>query len=210
MKVLYDPSFWGKKIFPHSIWESKVNKVLLTFDDGPIPETTEMILQYLNGKNIKAVFFCVGENIKKYPDLAGSILSQGHAIGNHTYNHKNLLTLEINSQIEQVRLFDEVYASLFGQSPLFCRPPKGRIPFNYKTVFGRGKINVMWNLLTYDYKNDINIVKFAVRKYLKNNSIIVLHDSIKSKNIIIDSLEFIAEEVKNRGYEFGAPEECLR
>ncbi len=67
----------------------------------------------------------------------------------------------------------------------------------------------MWSLLTYDYKNDISIVKFAVEKYLKQNSIIVLHDSNKSKEIINDSISFIADEVRKKNYQFGEANECL-
>ena len=67
----------------------------------------------------------------------------------------------------------------------------------------------MWSLLTYDYKNDLSIVKFAVDKYLKHNSIIVLHDSNKSKNIISDSISFIADEVGKKHYQFGEADECL-
>jgi peptidoglycan/xylan/chitin deacetylase (PgdA/CDA1 family) len=69
--------------------------------------------------------------------------------------------------------------------------------------------SVMWSLLTYDYKNDLSIVKFAVEKYLKPNSIIVLHDSNKSKNIISDSISIIADEVRKRKYQFGGSDECL-
>jgi len=70
--------------------------------------------------------------------------------------------------------------------------------------------NVMWSLLTYDYKNDLSIVKYSVKKYLRKNSIIVLHDSLKSKDIICDSIKFIAEEAAQKGFEFGEPEECLK
>ena len=69
--------------------------------------------------------------------------------------------------------------------------------------------NVMWSLLTYDYKNDLSIVKFAIEKYLKHNSIIVLHDSNKSKSIISDSISLIADEVRKRNYQFGGADECL-
>ena len=69
--------------------------------------------------------------------------------------------------------------------------------------------NIMWSLLAYDYKNDLSIVKFAAKKYIKLNSIIVLHDSNKSKNIISDSISLIADEVRKRNYQFGEAEECL-
>ena len=67
----------------------------------------------------------------------------------------------------------------------------------------------MWSLLTYDYKNNLSIVKFAVEKYLKHKSIIVLHDSNKSKNIITDSISIIADEVNRKNYQFGEAGECL-
>ena len=67
----------------------------------------------------------------------------------------------------------------------------------------------MWSLLTYDYKNDLEVVKFGVKKYLRNNSIIVLHDNIKSKNIILDSISLIVDEARSRNYQFGEADECL-
>jgi myo-inositol-1-phosphate synthase len=69
---------------------------------------------------------------------------------------------------------------------------------------------VLWSLLTYDYKNDFEIVKTSVKKYLQEDSIIVLHDSIKSAGIILDSIRFAAEEADKKGYKTGNPAECLR
>jgi hypothetical protein len=68
----------------------------------------------------------------------------------------------------------------------------------------------MWSLLTYDYKNDINLVKLVASKYMRRNSIIVLHDSLKSKDIIVDSINFIAEQAEKNGFEIGEPAECLK
>ena len=69
---------------------------------------------------------------------------------------------------------------------------------------------VMWNLLTYDYKNDIKRVKFSVDNYLQNNSIIVLHDNSKSSDFIVDSIKYIADSAAKNGFEFGVPDECLK
>jgi hypothetical protein len=69
---------------------------------------------------------------------------------------------------------------------------------------------VMWSLLTYDYKNDFDVVKFAVSKYLRSNSIVVLHDNNKSKDVIKDSINFIADEAARKGYSIGEPIECLK
>ncbi|MBZ0198633.1 MAG: polysaccharide deacetylase family protein, partial [Ignavibacteriaceae bacterium] len=79
----YNPPLVIKKMFGSFVWESKCSKILLTFDDGPIPETTPLILKKLDEKKLKALFFTVGENAEKYRSLCKEILSEGHVIGNH-------------------------------------------------------------------------------------------------------------------------------
>ncbi len=209
MKMIYDPPGIIKKVYSNTRWESGVPKILLTFDDGPIPETTPMILDLLDELDIKSIFFCVGENIRLNYGLAEEIIRRGHSIGNHTYNHKNLIALSPAGQKKQLELFDKVYREIFNSETDCFRPPKGRIPLNYNSLLG-GKKNIMWNLLTYDYKNDLNIVKFAVQNFLKQNSIVVLHDSLKSKDIILNAIKYISEKAKEKNYEFGEPAECLK
>lgn len=211
MKYLYDPPYLVKKIISDYQWNSKIDKVLITFDDGPNPKTTELILKLLNGYSIKALFFCVGENIKKYSSLIQEIISEGHEIGNHTFNHNNLLKLkrsEVFNSIKKVQLIAE---ENHNYKINYFRPPYGKFYFGLQSILNNLKLqNVMWSLLTYDYKNDLNIVKFAIEKYLKVNSIIVLHDSLKSKNIINDSIQKIIETCINKNYQIGSPQECLK
>ena len=73
----------------------------------------------------------------------------------------------------------------------------------------KGLTNVMWSLLTYDFKGNSSLVKYSVVNYIQKNSIIVLHDSIRSQDIISDSISFIADEVSGKGFRFGEPAECL-
>jgi len=68
----------------------------------------------------------------------------------------------------------------------------------------------MWSLLTYDFRNDFNLFKNAVNKCLKKNSIIVLHDSLKSKDIIIQSINYLVEQIDKMNFKIGNPEECLK
>ena len=210
MKYLYNPPIILKKIFSDFSWNTNNGKVLLTFDDGPNPGTTELILKKLSGKKIKALFFCVGENVQKYPELIHQIKEEGHSFGNHTFNHKILNKISDEEKDYQISSVNKIFNDQFDINLKYFRPSHGRFQLSTSLLMKKHNLkNIMWSLLTYDYKNDISIVKFAVEKYLKPNSIIVLHDSNKSKNIISDSISFIADEVEKRNYQFGEAEECL-
>ncbi len=210
MKYLYNPPIILKKIFSDFSWNTNNGKVLLTFDDGPNPDTTEIILKKLSEEKIKALFFCVGENIQKYPELIHQIKDEGHSFGNHTFNHKILNSISDEEKDYQISLVNKIFRDQFDINLQYFRPSHGRFQLSTSSLMRKHQLkNVMWSLLTYDYKNDLSIVKFAVEKYLKPNSIIVLHDSNKSKNIISDSISFIADEVEKRNYQFGEAEECL-
>jgi peptidoglycan/xylan/chitin deacetylase (PgdA/CDA1 family) len=210
-KYKYDPPALIKKIFRDFCWNTLNNKILLTFDDGPNPGTTEKILKFLSDKKIKALFFCLGNNIQKQSGLTAEILNEGHIIGNHTFNHKSLTSSTRNEIIDDINRFSSLLKNKFNYDTEFFRPPYGR--FNLSTgglLKERNLKNVMWSLLTYDYKNDINLIKLAAIKYLKKNSIIVLHDSIKSKDVVLEGMEIIFDEAGKRGFEIGEPAECLK
>jgi peptidoglycan-N-acetylglucosamine deacetylase len=209
LKYQYDPPFLLKQVFPDFRWESGVDKILLTFDDGPISGNTENILKTLSNFKIKAVFFCVGNNILKNSSLASEILKEGHFIGNHTFNHSKLTSPGFDDYAEIDR-FNELVKDKLGFEVKYFRPPHGRFNlFTGKLLNNKKLTNVMWSLLTYDFKGNSSLVKYSITKYLKKNSIIVLHDSLKSKDIISDSISFIADEVSGKGFKFGEPAECL-
>lgn len=210
MKYLYNPPILLKKIFNDFNWNTINQNVLLTFDDGPNPGTTEVILKKLNDEKIKALFFCVGNNVQKYPELVNQIKADGHSFGNHTFDHKILNKISIEEKVQQIFSVNNLFQEKFNIKLKYFRPPHGKFQLSTDRLLKKfGLKNVMWSLLTYDYKNDLSIVKFAVEKYLKQNSIIVLHDSNKSKEIINDSISFIADEVRKNNYQFGKANECL-
>lgn len=210
MKFLYSPPFPLKKLMHNYTWETKNNKLLLTFDDGPTKESTEKILLLLNDLNLKAVFFCVGNNVALNREVTNLIIDQGHTIGNHTYNHKKIMFLKPDGIMNEIRDTNNLLAEKHNYIVKYFRPPHGLPAFDLS-----GKLSlfnqrcVMWSLLTMDYKNDLEVVKFAVVNYLKQNSIVVLHDSKKSTGIILDSIKLIVDFAAGKGYEFGEPDECL-
>lgn len=196
-------------MFPGFRWNSGVNKILLTFDDGPVPGNTEKILKKLEEHRIKGLFFCVGNNIRNNPSLAAEIIKEGHLIGNHTYNHTKLTSVDFDAKIE-IDGFNRIAGDKLGIEVKYFRPPHGRFNlYTGRVLRERNLTNVMWSLLTYDFKGDLVKVKHSVSWCLEPDSIIVLHDNLKSKEIITDSIDYIVNEAASKGYEFGEPAECL-
>lgn len=210
MKYLYNPPLIIKRMFSDFYWNTSNKKILITFDDGPNPETTELILKELGSNKLKGLFFCVGDNIRKFPELVQMIIDNGHTIGNHTFNHKILRTLSLNEKYEQIEKVNLIVKDKFGINLKYFRPAHGKFELTTPALLEKLNLkNVMWSLLTYDYKNDLTLTKSAIKKYLRNNSIVVLHDSNKSANIISDSINVLVEQSVKKGFIFGDAAECL-
>lgn len=210
MKYLYKPPSVIQNIFSDFTWRTTNNKILLTFDDSPNEKITESILKKLDEEKIKALFFCVGENVKKNPDIIKTILNEDHEIGNHTFHHKNILKLSRAKLENEIRAFNEMMEDKFLCKLKYFRPPYGKFNLGLSRILKRYELrNVMWSLLTYDFEDNLNRVKLAVENYLQPDSIVVLHDNIKSEEIILDSISIIIEEAAKKNYEIGEPEECL-
>ena len=173
--------------------------IYLTFDDGPVPEVTPLVLDILSVENIKATFFCVGENVTKNTELYAEILKIGHKTGNHTFNH---LRGDIASNEEY---FDNIKKAAQSIESQLFRPPHGRISCRQKRKLQAEYEIVMWDIITHDYNRSLSpetILK-NVKRYTRNGSIIVFHDSIKAKNNVLSVLPQAIEFWKSEGYEFG-------
>lgn len=194
------PAKWLRWLYPNALWrmDKKVHAVYLTFDDGPVPESTPFILDTLAQYNVKATFFMVGENVLRYHDLYNRIVEEGHQVGNHTFNHMGsfkhwALTYGINTE----KANELIHAHLF-------RPPHGWMRWSvYWWLSKRYKI-VMWDLVTRDYSKWMtpeDVLK-NVKRYARNGSIITFHDSMKSIEKLKYALPEALKWLKEQGYEF--------
>ena len=189
-----------KKLFPSLTWDYNTGDkiVYITFDDGPIPESTAWTLNLLREKNVKASFFCVGDNVRKYPEIYQQILDEGHAVGNHTHNHLRGFTSKTQAYIDNVEL-----ASQYIDSKLF-RPPYGMIKRSQaKRLLMDYKI-IMWDVLSEDYRQDITPEECyqTVLKSIRPGSIILFHNHVKSETNMRYALPRLIDELKKRDYEF--------
>jgi len=211
LKYLFNPPSLIKFFFKDFYWQTSNGKILLTFDDGPTETATPKILQILKKNNIKAAFFCVGENVIKYPDLVRQMINEGHLIGNHTMKHKLLGKIIPAEALQEIKSFNILLKEKFNYDVNYLRPPHGR--FNLRTNRLLKKLDikcVMWNLLSHDYENNFETVKYGIDRFLSSSSIIVFHDSAKSESIIEDSIQYTINKAAGKKFHFGDPEECLK
>ncbi|MDR2146863.1 MAG: polysaccharide deacetylase family protein [Tannerella sp.] len=201
--IIEQPPRIYRWLFPGTFWRIPAAKgeqkcVYLTFDDGPIPEMTPRILDILDQYNIKATFFCVGDNVRKYPELYRELIARGHKVGNHTQNHIQGIRFRSKNYVRNV-----TEAAKWIDSNLF-RPPHGhmRIPqvFRLRKLF---KV-IMWDVVTRDYSPHMtaNGVFNNVKRYTRNGSIIVFHDSLKAVGRIEEALPKSIEWLREQGYAF--------
>jgi peptidoglycan/xylan/chitin deacetylase (PgdA/CDA1 family) len=182
-----------RRVFSNYIWLLPNNdkKVYLTFDDGPIPEITEWILEELRIHNAKATFFCIGKNVEANPELFEKIIAQGHSIGNHTHNHLNGWKSNTTEYLENFQNCEQTLskfsAKLNYALPKFFRPPYGKIKKSQaKIIKNKGYKIIMWDIVSGDFDCKISKEKCLnnITKNIEAGSIIVFHDSLKAyKNL---------------------------
>ena len=201
MNLIQQPPFMLRWAYPGAVWRlDKISKtVYLTFDDGPIPDVTPWVLEVLKQENVKATFFCVGENVEKHLDIYNAILKDGHHVGNHSFHHIRGRKFKLNDYLEDVqKSADFISSNLF-------RPPYGSLTIGqYKALKKNYKI-IFWDVLTEDYNQEktpedcLNNVK----KFTRNGSVIVFHDSIKAAERLRNFLSAAIQHLKQQGYAFG-------
>lgn len=195
------PPLLYRLLFPEAIWRFKKRGrkvVYLTFDDGPIPEVTPWVLDTLDRYRIKATFFMVGENVCRNPGLFEEIKKRGHSWGNHTMHH--IQGMKVRS-VNYLRDLNAAHTVI--QSSLF-RPPHGIIRWAQAKVIKNHYNIVMYDLVTRDYSRKLSPdqVFENVRRYARNGSIIVFHDSLKARKNIMATLPRAIEWLQSEGYVF--------
>jgi peptidoglycan/xylan/chitin deacetylase (PgdA/CDA1 family) len=172
-------------------------EVYLTFDDGPCIETTPIIIDILRKHNVKATFFCVGDNILKHPELFAQIKAEGHQVGNHTMHHSKGFYTNTNDYINEI---DEC-AALIGNN-LF-RPPHGLITPRQNAMLRNKRYKIIqWDVITYDWdkRHSADRVFEVIKRYSRPGSIIVMHDSQKAAERTLEILEDSIIWLKQQGY----------
>jgi peptidoglycan/xylan/chitin deacetylase (PgdA/CDA1 family) len=181
-------------------WDVKDSSdtIFLTFDDGPIPEVTPEVLAILKNYNAKATFFMVGENVKRYPEVYQQVIDQGHAVGNHSFNHLKAFSTPNKDYFANIEK-----ASKYIDSKLF-RPPHGQITPSQIRKLSKSYRIIMWSVLSGDFDAKINadICSKNVIENTKSGSIVVFHDSLKAERNMLPALENTLAHFSKKGFQF--------
>lgn len=200
--LIEQPPLLYRLLFPNAVWrieKPEQKTIYLTFDDGPIPEVTPWVLETLEKYGIKATFFCVGDNVRKHPEIYRQVLANGHRTGNHTFHHLQGWQHSTQHFLHNTHLAKERI-----DSPLF-RPPHGHMWANQsRELHKAGYRLIMWDVVTRDYSRFMSPEQVLqnVKRYTRNGSIIVFHDSLKAEKNLRYALPRAIEWLLEEGYRF--------
>lgn len=195
------------------------NKVAITFDDGPSEEFTLPILDILKDLDVPATFFMVGKHVEKYPHVAQRVAEEGHAIGNHTQNHRNLPTLATIELQKEVMEATAIITETTGMYPAFVRPPRGMYDDRFRRLATLlGQEIVLWSISTRDWRYGVTptYIERFVESRVRGGDIILFHDSgalVKSeggdRRATVLSLANVIHIIRSKGLEIVPLDELL-
>ncbi|GEO03614.1 polysaccharide deacetylase [Adhaeribacter aerolatus] len=208
MRIFKTPSL-VKKLLPGLIWDQSTRSdiIYLTFDDGPVPEYTPFVLNQLALYGALGTFFCVGDNLRKYPDIARQVAAAGHTLANHTYHHLKGWQTPTAAYLTNIRQCQEELGIIVPvkKNKLF-RPPYGKLTRSQYNLLKSDYQIIMWDVLTYDFDNKLTPAA-CLHHAIKNTrpgSIVVFHDSQKAgRNMQFVLPQYLAHFTA-LGYRFGA------
>lgn len=198
--LLIQPNAILRRIYPRAIWRMAKDEktIYLTFDDGPIPQLTEWVLDQLKQFEVKATFFCVGANILKNPAIFQRIKEEGHVVANHTMFHSKGFKKTVGDYVKEVEDCKKLV-----QNNLF-RPPYGQLkPSQYKALKEKGYKIILWDVISYDFEkiSEQQVAKNVLNN-TRNGSIVLFHDNIKAEKNIKHALPLFLEHFLSKGYSF--------
>ncbi|MBK6901507.1 MAG: polysaccharide deacetylase family protein [Saprospirales bacterium] len=199
MYLVKTPQFI-QNLFPNFIWKIPGGEkvIYLTFDDGPIPEVTPWVLDTLRAYHAKGTFFCVGDNIRKNPEVLKAVQAEGHSVGSHSYHHLN------GWNTDNIRYFHDVRQGARAAKTEFFRPPYGRLTRRQALFLQRHYDIIMWDVLSADFDTQLSGEQCFqnVIAHTQPGSIIVFHDSLKAEAQLKYALPKVLEHFGSKGYRF--------
>ncbi len=205
-------SFWHI-LFPWVLWRgsTKGQEIYLTFDDGPHPVYTPMLLDLLNQYSAKASFFLLGEKVLLYPGIVERIKKECHTIGNHGFSHRSMIFLKKEKILREILQTDYAIEKITGKKPLFFRPPYGKFDLRFKKLMDEFNHKlVIWSFLGYDFKETSpeRLIK-RIREKIHAGDIVLFHDGHSNTPTMLEALPIILSSLHHLGYQMKTLEQII-
>ena len=193
----------GEEIVYHSRHNDRM-EIALSFDDGPHPRLTPVILEILEEYGIKATFFMVGENVGYYPAAARAVVEAGHEIGNHTFSHRKFGRMDRADMEREIVSCEEAIAALTERPVRFIRPPEGEMSETVRRVAGELRYRViLWDVDTRDWAHTPpDEISRHILDTVQAGDIILMHDFIGYDSPTPEALRRVIPALLERGYRF--------
>jgi peptidoglycan/xylan/chitin deacetylase (PgdA/CDA1 family) len=196
-----------QRLITSCVWRREVSQrvIYLTFDDGPHPSITPWVIDLLREYDAMGTFFCVGDNVLRYPEVCERVLREGHTLANHTMHHVKGWRTGTGDYLAEVEDCEEALVSVGGSHGRLFRPPYGQItPRQIRALKARGYEIIQWSNLSCDYDRKLNVSQSlnALVMQSKPGSIVVFHDSEKAENQLKWLLPKFLEAMQSKGYQF--------
>lgn len=200
------------ELIDHVDTEQKI--IALTFDDGPLPEATNQIVDFFAAENIPATFFLTGKDIAAHPQAAKKIMQAGHQIGNHSYSHQRMVFMGYDSVASEIDKTIQLIRNLGYNDEIVFRPPYGKklfiLPYY---LYQKNITSVTWNIEPESYPEiaqDSDAIAQHVIDKVRPGSIILLHVMFKSREPSMAAVPKIVQTLKAQGYTFVTVNELLK
>lgn len=189
--------------------------VALTYDDGPDPKYTPVILDILKAHNARATFFVIGKRAESHPGILKRMAADGHEIGNHSYNHPNFNKLSHKNQVDEVTKTTKTIKRLTGQNPRLLRPPGGYLSYDLVAITREKNMTISYWTYQQDSKDWRTGVKAAtiarhVMKHVRPGQIIILHDGCPNSAQTVEATNMILSRLQEEGYSFITVSELIK
>ncbi len=194
---------WLRLLVPFVLWRKAkpTDHVYLTFDDGPTADVTDAVLEILRSENVMATFFLLGKHVIEHPDLANRILAEGHAIGNHGYQHISGWNTSLSEYLRDVRAGQQALLTVLKLRCNTFRPPFGQLGIVQGIVLWWTQRIIMWDVVAQDYRQDLSpqqVVEIVLR-HTTSGSIVLMHDSQLAEPRVLEALPVIIKALKSKG-----------
>lgn len=192
--------------------ETDQKVIALTFDDGPDPTTTPLVLDLLARYHAHATFFVIGSEAERNPDLLRAIVATGHEIGSHSFSHRRVTRMSQATLAEELKLTAAVIDDACGVKPIYFRPPDYALsPAAGKTLSDHGYAIVLWDNDARDWERPgADRIAARVVENARPGGIVLMHDGGGDRTQTVAALEITLQNLSGQGYRFLTLSELLR